>query len=351
MIRACKLIQNIEREHHGFSAYRSLADCMPWLRREGIVHVVDPAKLRSVDDNLTVAATLSDLSDTTWTGIADPRGFGLPTQFFHDNGPPCWNIFRPKIPNAVVEALKAEGSLSHHLLHDGGDKQAWALSYAAGSAIGINVHLAAADELGLAPVTDSRLHHELMLMKLARESTGTVPSLRVETYADQVAQHAIVKLLGEILPNEKMEQLSLEDILRFREETAEVRRQFLADVRHSVLSEIDLKNPDSHLVTERKVVDGLLKSSKLYSDEIAGTRDRLWPTMIRAFTGKVLMGTSAAGLAASYISSSGYVLAASVLVAALQPLKVALEWRADLKKVQRTASSAIAYLSQVKALR
>lgn len=98
-------------------------------------------------------------------------------------------------------------------------------------------------------------------------------------------------------------------------------------------------------------MDNLVKSSKVYGDEIAATRDRLWPTMIGGVTGKIPMSASAAGLAASYISGSGYVLAASVVLAALQPLKAALEWRADLKKVQRTSSSAIAYLSQVRKLR
>jgi hypothetical protein len=35
------------------------------------------------------------------------------------------------------------------------------------------------------------------------------------------------------------------------------------------------------------------------------------------------------------------------MLSALQPLKVALEWNADLKKAQRSASNAIAYLSRV----
>jgi hypothetical protein len=233
-------------------------------------------------------------------------------------------------------------------MQQGGERHNWVLTYEAGSAIGINVHLAAAEELNLSPVTDSRLHHELVLRKLARDLSESQTTLKAEAYVDEIARHAVVKILSEILPNDRLEILSLEDILRFREETTIIRRQFLADIRRSVLSEINLEKPNDSFAAEQNVVNNLLKSSKIYSDEIASTRDRLWPRIIDGFSHKIPAGTAAAGLAASYISGSGYVLAASVLLYALQPLRSVLEWRADLKKVKRSVATSIAYLANVR---
>ena len=122
------------------------------------------------------------------------------------------------------------------------------------------------------------------------------------------------------------------------------------EVRGNVLSRIDPSAPELSVLTEHNVADALIKSSKAYAEEIAGARDRLWPKMIDGLTETLPVATTIAGLAASYIFGSGYALAASVSLYALQPIKVALEWRADVKSVQRSSSTAVAYLSQAAGL-
>jgi hypothetical protein len=271
----------------------------------------------------------------------------MPMQIHRETGAPSWNIFRPKFPTRLVEALTATPSLKHHIFEEGDDQLAWILSYAAGSAVGINLHLAAANELDLAPVTDSLMHHKLMLMKLARKFINDESPLYSEFYIDRVAQHITFKVIDEILPSQKLEKLSLYDLIQFRAETESLRDELLAEMRRCTFLEFNFKKHQEFDVVERKIVENVLKCTKTYSDEIANVRDRLWPKMIEGFSGAAPSATAIAGLAGSYISGSGYVLAASVMLNALQPLKVALEWRADLKKAQRSASNAIAYLSRV----
>lgn len=156
-----RLYQNLEHHDHRFSSYRDISSCLPWLKQKEIVRIIDPHKLRSLNQDLTVAATLSDMTDQTWTRAADPRRYNIPSEFIRGSQSPSWQIFQAKIPEKIVNALDNEEKLSQHLLRKGTETYAWELSYAAGSAISINVHLAAAEELGLSPVTDSALHHEL----------------------------------------------------------------------------------------------------------------------------------------------------------------------------------------------
>ena len=162
-------------------------------------------------------------------------------------------------------------------------------------------------------------------------------------------KHAIVKVLGEILPQKNLENLSLEDILRFREDTAQLRKTFIEEVRTTVLSEMNFVT-DNHLAIENKVVASLTKNASEYANEVANVRERLWPKIIDGVSGTIPVSTTTVGLAASYISGSGYVLAASILLYALQPIKATLDWKADLRKAKRTVSSAVAYLSQVRAI-
>jgi hypothetical protein len=344
-----KLFQDIVREHGAFAAYKDVSSFMPWLRRQEIVKIHDPSSLKCIDDDLTVAATLSDLSDSDWVKSANPKYYGLPTQF-DQGGRPVWNIFRPKIPTKVIEALTTNERLDEHLLHSGGDNYAWVLSYAAGSAVGINTHLAAAEELQLAPITDSPLHHELMLKKLARAASNAASTHSLEAYANQVSQRAIIKIFNSILPKSHIDNLSLEDVLKFRQQSSCLRDQFVMDIQGRILAKLEMKSEFEHIKVEQAVADDVVASLKSYSDEIASIRDRLWPKLIDGLTSQTAVATSAAGLAASYISGSGYVLAASVVLQALHPLKVALEWRADEKKASRSAPTAIAYLSAMKEL-
>lgn len=345
-----QLIRDKEPEHDGYRGYRDIAACIPWLRAENVVRVKSPEDLLSTNSALTSAATLSDLADNRWSSAADPRRYALPTEIDRQTGRPSWQIFQPKIPAAVIDALMSEPAYQRHLLYEGDYETAWELSYAAGSAIGINVHFAAAQELGLAPVTDSRLHHELMLMKLARPGFDESRSLDMEAYADQIGHRVNVRLINEILPKEKMDILSLEDILRFRDETTTLRQQFIYEVRNSVIAEVDPAHPSGVVAAEQRVMSKLLHEAKIYGDEICAIRDRLWPKILDSMSAPLPAGATIAGLSAACIVSSGHVLAASLILTALQPLKTALEYRADLKKIQRSPSAPISYLSQLRSI-
>lgn len=344
-----ELFRDLEDRYEGYRAYRDIAQMMPWLRKNKIVRIVQPEKLHSLQSDLTTAAALSDLGDKTWVGSANPQHYQLPMEYSYEAEQPVWNVFSDKMPKKFMEALSNETLLEPHLLYEGGDDFAWQLSYAAGSAIGINVHLAAAEELGLSPVTDSRLHHNLLLMKLARKVSGKSSSLNISEYVDHLSRNAINNIIKEILPKKKLESISIEEIIYFRERTEHARFSFLNEIKNDVISSIDLK-PDNNVFIEESVRSKIAAQMKAYGDDLAATRDRIWSRVIDGATSQVPVATTAAGLAGSFISGSGYVLGASILLHALQPLKMVLDWSADLKKIKRSASGAVAYLSQVKDL-
>lgn len=338
------LYRDLEKEYPAYSAYRNVADAMPWLRKEGVVKIVSPSSLAATNSDLTVAATISDLADPTWVTAADPRRFHLPT--LHENGAPSWQIFRPKIPKQVEQALVELPEFGDHLLQQGNDLSAWELSYASGSSIGINVHLAAADELGLAPVTDSGLHHELMLRKLARNRAEPTSITQFKTVSQTIAQRTIFNVISEILPPEKLAMIAIQDVLEFRTATKDLRREFVNDIGRIVSAETEIGKVGESEKIVAKITGQLIDSARLYGVEMAASRNKLWPKLIDGIVAPIPAATSAAALAASYITGSGYVLAASIILSALSPIRAGLEWKIDLNKAS-AARSAIAYISKV----
>jgi hypothetical protein len=213
------LFEDIEMVDVRFRKYRDVALMMPWLCKQGIVRIIEPEEVKAFSSDLTTASCLSDITDTTWVKAADPRSSGLPIQTAGPNSTPIWNVFRPKIPEKLINILHSNTRLKKAHLHmNGGDMHAWELSYAAGSAIGINTHLAAAEELGLAPVTDSHLHHNLVALKLARASK--LGQIAVGKAASQYARDTVQKLIGQILERKHLENLELDKVLEFRSRSA-----------------------------------------------------------------------------------------------------------------------------------
>jgi hypothetical protein len=211
------------------------------------------------------------------------------------------------------------------------------------------VHLAAADALGLSPITDSPLHHELILRKLARGASSTTSIEQFDDLSEALTQRAVFKIMGQILPAEKLQQLALQDVIEFRSRTEQLRRDFVADVGRIVGAEIEIGKIGETEKVVARVTNSLMEIARVYGSEMSATRDKLWPKLIEGVMAPATVATSSAGLVASYITGSGYVLAASVLLHALGPLKTGLEWRADWNKVH-SARSAIAYLSKARAL-
>lgn len=339
------LFEDVEYEDARYASYRDLSGAMPWLRREGLIKVHSPDRLQSKEHDITVAATLADLADAGWVRSADPRPYDIPTQTFA--GEPSWNVFRPKIPDGVVAALYEDPALQGHLLADGGERYAWQLSYAAGSSIGINVHLAAAEELSLAPVTDSRLHHHLMLRKLRRGVGVDMTPSELDDFTQAIATRTVFKVLEAIVPPAALDRLSLEDILRFRDDTEYLRESFLDEVTRAISAEVDPENPLQNERLVAKVTDNLTERARVYGAELQNARDLLWPRLIDVARTPTALGGAAVALAASYITGSGYVVCASALLPSLGVLKAIAEWKAGRDKVTNSSASSIAYLSQV----
>lgn len=342
-----QLFENMESKNTAYRAYRDLADSVPWLRENGIFNVVDPDTLKSRDSDLTVNATLGDLADGSWVAAANPQQYGLPTLAV--DGTPSWDIFPAKMPSKILESITSAASLSKHLLVEDDYDCAWSVSFAAGSSISMNVHLAAAEELGLSPVTDSRLHHALMLMKLAR-SIGSQPTFQnIDLFSKQVAQHTITRLMGQVLPSSVLEMISLEEIIQFRKDTAPAKAAFMEEVLQAVQSHGVPTSLQDYLAFQQKFETTINRNATLYAGEVADIRNRVWPKVLDGLTG-IPAGVSLAGIAASYISGSALVLLASAAAFSVQPLRTLLDFRADLIKAQSSPNSALAYLSEVQQL-
>lgn len=342
-----ELFVDIEHEHSLYARYRDVSHAMPLLRSEGVVKIHTPERLRSLNDKMTVAATLSDLEDQNWVREADPRKYGIPTQSFL--GQPCWNVFKPKLPNEFLEALECS-KLRDHVFTNGGDHYAWQLSYAAGSSVGLNVHLAAAEELALAPVTDSLLHHYLLLQKLQRGGGAGLTPASVSRISNAVTQRTIFNIIERILPSDNLNELSIDDVLRFCRESKPMREEFIREVGGVISSELDPERPVLSEALVSKVTSEIVGRAERYGCELKGVRDKFWPKLMGGAMDPGPAVGGAAALAASYITSSGYVLIASIVISALGPLKSIAEWRAESNKARTSDSTAIAYLSRVRGL-
>jgi hypothetical protein len=343
------LFEDLEAGDPEFSNYRDVSACLPTLIAEGVVRRCDPEAMALADSSSVAAAALSDLLDDEWVRCAsNPRAFRLSCPHAGVNGAPLWQMFRPKIPTAFVEAIRSDRSLAGHLVAEGGDEDAWTLSYAAGSAAATNAHLAAAEMLELAPVTDSQLHHELMLRKLVRsggQGRERPRPLPREAVA-QITQTATLAMIDEILPAQALARVTFEDILRFREATKLLRQQAVADISQRVALLTRVPESDELLAAGREIQATLRRELRDYQAELVAARDRLWSRILGA-AGFALAPGSAAAVAMNYIGGPAHALAASVTTAALGLLKGALDTRAERKRSQTSAAPAVAYLSRV----
>lgn len=337
------LFSNLKGVHDGFGKYAELAASFPMLISEGVVKIIDPKKVAAKDSNLTTAGILSDLADENWLRLCNPTQSGIPHETDHESGKPLWQMFKSKIPDQLLETPLDGEFLSQHFLAPGGERYAWHLSYAAGSAIALNVHMAAAEELGLQLVSDSALHNRLLLAKAMRGSNSGSSELLDHGQAEHIANTAMIKVLDRLMPTEVLESIAVEDILRFRQDTEGLRAEFSAEIRSLVKGHDGLHESRQTFIPD-DLAHRLANDVRNYGNELAAVRDNIWPRLLDSVTSAVPVATSGAGYAASYISGSGYALAASVLLHALSPLKAMLEIKADLKKVRRSPSSAVAFL-------
>lgn len=341
------LFSNLADRYDGFDSYSDLAANFPVLISEGAIRVVDPATIRSRESCLTTASIISDLSDKNWMRLCNPVSAGIPFERCSSSDMPIWQIFKPKIPDRFLDTIDGNDELRQHIIGSGGDRYSWQLTYSAGSAIALNVHMSAAEELGLQLVSDSELHNRLLLAKLERQSQDKGAAGYGPDKAESVASGAMISIFDKLLPPETLNLVSVEEILKFRDHTSSLRAEFSEEIKRLVLKHESFINNRCGEVPSLLAAQ-LAADVKNYGDELQAVRDSIWPRLIDSITAAAPSRTSGAGYLASYISGSGYLMAASLLLHALHPLKSALEVSADLKKVRRSSTSAIAFLVRAK---
>jgi hypothetical protein len=348
-----KLFQELEaQEDKRFAKYQQVYEELTLLFQAGAARRVDPIEVTALESPLTTAAALSDLLDEQWSDIASkPQAFSMPHRRLGSNGEATWQIFLPKMPLSFVDALQSQEIFRKHLISQGNIYASWTLSYEAGSAVSISVHLAAAEELNLAPITDSAMHHELLIRKLIRQRAYSDQRSRPidERVVRQLAHSTATGIIDELLPKSVLDKIRVEEILHFREQTRTLRQQAIMEIgnRLSVLSRVP--DVDDLLVASHDVQQSIRSDLRTYRAEIAATRDRLWPTLVTALSAN-LAGGSVAAVAMNYIGGPGYALAASVVAGSLALLKGALDLRAERRKAEASRSPVITYLARVTGL-
>ncbi len=337
------LFSSLENLYGDFSSYSDLAKNFPYLITEGVVEIVDPVAISAQNSKLTTAGILSDLSDENWLRLCDPAKAGIPLEVDSETGKPFWQTFKQKIPSSLLEVPLQTNFLQEHFLQQGGDKYAWHLSYAAGSAIALNVHMAAAEELGMNLVSDSPMHNQLLLAKAARGNGSGMTEFTDHGQAEHLTSRAMLKVLDTVMPAKALEMVSVEEILRFRQETGALRRDFAKEIR-SLVQGHDSLHESRQVYIPENLAKRFEEDLRNYGNELASVRDTILPKLLGSISSGIPAATSSVGYAASYISGSGYVLAASLLLHALNPIKSVLEIQAESKKIKRSPSSALAFL-------
>ncbi len=349
-----KLFEGLERqEDKRFAAYQHVHDNLRLLFQEGAARRVDPVDVAAIESPLTTASALSDLLDEDWTGVASkPGSFGMPHRCLGEDGGATWQIFLPKMPKRFVESLHSDAPFRRHLVRQGDDFSSWTLSYAAGSAVSISVHLSAAEQLGLSPITDSAMHHELLIRKLIRNQEYPNERSRPidQKIVVQLTHSAVAALIDELVPRELLEATDIERLLRFREQTRQLRRQAMEEIssRLSILSKVP--NAEDLLVASCEVQHQIRSDLRGYRAELQATRDKLWPTLVGSVSSNIAAG-SVAAVAMNFIGGPGYALAASILAGSLALLKGTLDLKLERTKLEASRSPAVTYLTRVRSLR
>lgn len=344
-----KLYQQLENvEDARFHKYRRVYSAFSDLMREGVVARIDPRAFPNLTGNAVAASALSDVLDSAWAHLASrPQDFGLPHGSLSLDGRPTWQAFIDKLPTGFVEALTNRPELRQHLVRKGRGSEAWTLSYAAGSAAATSVHLAAAEQLNIAPITDSVLHHQLLLRKVLRnepQANSTQPLS--PAVIQQLTTTIAVALVSDLVPDETLRRASFDDILAFRDKSRGLRTQFARDIVARLGAIKETPAPEHLAVAAAQISNALDQDVRIYRAELRSVRDKVWPMMPSALAASLGAGGLAA-VSMSYIGGQGYAVAASIAAASLSLLKSALDLRAEQRKIEGAAAPAVAYLSQV----
>ncbi|MEO1200700.1 MAG: hypothetical protein AAFX39_15995 [Pseudomonadota bacterium] len=345
--RAKLLLDMADRQGDRFLAYQGVNAALPMLLQEGAVQKHVPDILTDAETRLASAASLSDLCDAKWVRFANtPSRFRMPHGIADDNATPTWQIFRPKLPTEFIDGLDRLPRSEKHIFHRGGDRHAWDLSYAAGSSITTNLHLAAAERLGLAPITDSDLHHRLLVSKAA-ERAAENDVFDAETLDKDLAAIVSSLVLRSLVPKANLKTVTFEQILRFRQDTKALRQEAVAEIS-KITSNIPTPSNSKELLQAcQNIEQGLNEGLRHYRGEMSALRNKFWPKLLEAPEKKLAAGGLAA-VALSFIGGPAGLLVGSLAAVALSVMKTSLDLKAERDKIKHSVSPAVAYLTRVK---
>ena len=343
-----QLFQNLERaEDPRYRTYRDLQGPLSELEQEGAIVLQRPSELPAFHGFHAVAGALSDLADPIWCEIARrPEAYQLPHRRLGTAGPATWQVFASKLAPGFRQQLESP-EFRQHLIADRGEQYAWTLSYEAGSASALNLHLAAADDLGLAPVTDSAMHHRLLMRKIVRAAAPDSDWTNVQSAAVDVSAHQVARqLIGDLLPKGMLDRVCFEDIIRFREQTAADRQALVRDLKIRLDEVAELTSWREIAAHQLAVATDLEREVREYRAAMASTRDRLWPSLVSASTAATVGG--GAGVSLQMLAGGPLgAIAGALAGAGLAMLKSALDARADQRKLEAGSRHSVTYLSRV----
>jgi len=341
-----KLFADMESYAPEFSKYQDVDVALPVLIQQGCIRQFDPSPNIN-GRSLATESAIRDLNDPNWLQVAStPQKYGMPSIAM--SGEHSWQIFKPKLPDAFVNALRTQPEIERHLFSEGGDLNCWSLSYAAGSAIGISVHLEIAEELSLAPITDSPMHHRLMMMKMARalNVNNTVTPI-----ADDVVRSLTVEmastLLSQVLSEEQLQRATFEEILRFREQTAPLRKHFIRDIEMRIGQLRSVPSAPEWVASSKQVLSGLEAEFRNYEAEFTSSKMKIWPSLIRSTTSGIAAGSFVAAVGLSLIPGVHALLVGGIAGLAISAAASGFDWTAEKVKIQKSATPSVAYLSSV----
>ena len=336
-------------EDRRFEKYRYLYEPLKEIKEAGGIRIINPEMFSSLNRTTVSASAISDLLDPEWAQVASrPSAFGMPHRTLGKDNSPTWQIFQSKLPTEFIKALREEDVLRKHLIREGDINASWTLSYEAGSAASINVHLAAAEELALAPITDSPMHHQLLIRKAVREKYGSDmrPHPLPDNAVQLLANNTAIALVKEVLPKGILEKVTFDEVLKFREQTRDLRQELVSELksRFSIISR-NLE-PENLIQAQREIQVSTRKELESYGVELADARAKIWPGFVSSL-GQSLAGGSIAAVAFNWLGGAGSILIGSILAGSLALLKSGLDVKREMNKVRNSASPEISYLSKL----
>ena len=126
------------------------------------------------------------------------------------------------------------------------------------------------------------MHHRLMLMKMARALNA---NHTVSPFPDGVVRALTVEmastLLSQVLPEEHLHRATFEEIIRFREETAPLRKHFVADLEMRIGQLRSIPSAEEWVVGCRQVLSSIEAELRKYEADFASGRMKIWPGVLK----------------------------------------------------------------------